>query len=576
MRSSLKPNLPSIFKICAMKNQIYHKMRKRKTEDQIKLRQWSNGIKLISWILIVASLNLFSGCMNYFKVEKATGPVAENINILNDQDKKIILHLDDEAWHISSITLNERFLDASIEGDYISVLSKPVKPDGANRYRKKASNDQSRVLNEVHMYTTEMSRKPGTMEISVPLSGIQKIEVYEKDKAATAGSYALGVLGVVAGAYVLTGIILVLTSCPFIYTNDGEQYILAGEIYSGSVQPQLERNDFMKLPVYNQHSKDYQLKIANELKEIQHTNLMEMWVFDHSSDLEIGIDKYGKYHTLSDPLTPISATNFEGTDLTGVLEHKDSLFYTSSLSDQELPLTDGVTLEFAKPDNASQAKVLIRAKNSLVLDFMFGQFQDQFGKRYKRWNKKQSKAPEEQLMQWKIDQNIPLTLSVERNGSWEPVDYYHVAGPVAFKEDILSFPLTGEESNPMKIKLEAGNFFWEIDYVGIDYSEDKELSYEIVPASAATDQSGKDITGKIRKDDKKYYNQTQTGNNAVVTFEIPENLQESRSIFLHSKGWYHILRDPSGTPDREYLETFRQPGRFNQFVNEYIQKLAEY
>lgn len=300
-----------------------------------------------------------------------------------------------------------------------------------------------------------------------------------------------------------------------------------------------------------------------------------MWVFDHSSDLNIWVDKYGKYHTAEQLLSPVSATGFDGTDLSALIAETDSLFFTGRICNEELPLTDGMILEFPKPENATSAKVMIRAKNSFVLDYMINQFYDQFGDLYKRWSKKQQKAPEEQLRQWTTDQNIPLSLSVERNGEWETVDYYNVIGPMAFKKDILSFPLTGTESNPVKIKLEAGNFFWDIDYVGIDYSADLELDYTVVSATSAINQSGKDIKKKIQADDRRYYDQPEVGNYAELSFDLPANLEESRSVFLHSKGWYHILRDTEGTPDIEYLETFREPGRFNLFVNEYMQQMVE-
>ena len=320
---------------------------------------------------------------------------------------------------------------------------------------------------------------------------------------------------------------------------------------------------------------DYQIKISNEVKEIQHTNLMELWVFDHSSDLKLWVDKNGNYHSVKNLISVGSASNLEGTDVTNLLVNKDSLYYSSSLEDSELPLTDGVVLSFPKPENAENAKLIIRAKNSFVLDYMVSKFQNQFGDLYGKWNKQQQKAPEEKLRQWLLDQNIPLQLSVERNGNWEAIDYYNIAGPMAFKDDILSIPLNGNESNPIKIKLESGNFFWEIDYAGIDYSTDLELNYHIVKASSAINEKGKDLKNQIISDDNNYYIQPEVGNNAIVSFKIPKKLNESQSIFLHSKGWYQILRDPSGTPDRDYLETFRQPGRFNQFVNDYIQSLAE-
>jgi hypothetical protein len=165
-------------------------------------------------------------------------------------------------------------------------------------------------------------------------------------------------------------------------------------------------------------------------------------------------------------------------------------------------------------------------------------------------------------------------LSVERNGKWETVDYFNVAGPMAFKDDVLSFPLNGTESNPLRIKLEAGNFFWEIDYVGIDFSEDIDLKYEIVPVKTAITEKNNNVRKMLLRDDNKYYTQPEIGDEALVTFQLPDSSNNEKILFLHSKGWYQILRDPSGPADREYLETFRQPGKFNRFVNENIQSLT--
>ncbi len=561
-----------------MKNLHFFNTKASKISVPIKLVTWSPLMKIISWLLIISMLNLFTGCMNYFKVRKATGSVEENIDDLNRQNKPIILHLDDKAWILNDIDISSDNLKAKTSKEYSSILQKPVKPDGANRYRtKKTAYDQSSVLNEVHVYTTELSRYPNSMQVSVPLTSIQKIEVYEKDQATTFGSWSLGILGAAAGTFLLITIIILLTksSCPFIYTFDGENYAFAGEIYSGSIQPNLERHDFLKLPVYNISNREYQLKISNEVKEIQHTNLMELWVFDHSPDLEIWIDKYGNYHSAFNLISPVSAKNFKGTDISELIANRDSLFYTSSITQNELSLTDGIIVEFQKPDNAKNAKLLVRAKNSYVLDYMVGQFHNQFGNLYEKWNKKQRKAPPEQLRQWTLNQNIPLTLSIQRNGVWEHVDYYNIAGPMAFKEDILSFPLNGTEGNPLRIKLESGNFFWDIDYTGIDFTDDIELNYQVIRAISAIDQNGRNVIKQIGYDDNKYYIQPEVGDKAAVIFELPETVADSRSIFLHSKGWYQILRNPSGTPDREYLETFRQPGRFNRFVNEYMQSMVQ-
>lgn len=544
------------------------------SKKKITLKRWSISIKLISWVLIFSLLNLTS-CMNYFKLTKASGPAADTIDSQKYLGKKIVVHMDDQVWYMENVEVSEMELTGELSDEYIYTLRNPLKPDGSNRYRKNKNIDESYILKEVHIFVSEMT-KENTFRTSIPLKAIQKIEVYEKDKAATIGSWTLGIIGVSTLAFGVLMIIVWLTksSCPFIYVFDGESYQLAGEIYSGTIQPSLERHDYLKLKSPDITQPELQLKIANEVKEIQHTNLMELWVFDHKKNVDVCVDKYGNYHTLSSVLPPISAQNFEGSDVTDLIKSKDDLIYTSTENENELPLVDGLELEFPKPENSKNAKLSLRAKNSFVLDFMLGEFQDEFGSLYKTWQKKQRKVPAEHLQDWSLSQNIPLSVSVERNGKWEFVDYFNLAGPMALKEDVLSIPLNGTESNPLKVKLEFGNFFWEIDYAAIDYSENLDLNYTLVPIENAINQDGKDVRKKMLVNDNKYYIQPEVGDYALVDFKLAPLQDEQRTFILHSKGWYKILREPEGKPDVEYLESFRQPGRFNQYVNDYLRKLT--
>lgn len=533
----------------------------------------SQFIKHFSLLMILAILNLAYGCNNYFKVTKDPRPASESLPDMQNQEKNLILHFENSAWVFQNAEIKENAITGFAFKPYESVLPYAVNSNKPNKYNK--NSPEQAALNEVHMYTAEYTRLD-SFSVSVPFSGIQKVEIYNQDKNATAGSYFLGTVGITAGVAAFISIIVALTksSCPFIYTFKGEQPILTGEIFSGSIQSAMERHDFLKIP-NESINQELKLKIANEVKEIQHTNLMELWIFDHDKNTDVWIDKYGKCHFTKTLIPSSHAETLTGTNVTDLISFKDSLFYTSTQILGELPLTDGIIMEFPNPKSTDKAKLVVRAKNSFVLDYMMGQFQNQFGDLYGKWFKKQQKASEETLNQWKLDQNLPLSLSVERNGIWEPVDYYNIAGPIAFKEDILSIPLNGNESDPIKVKLEYGNFFWEIDYAGMDYTNDTELNYQIIKVNTAVNQNEKEVSKYLLYDDKQYYDQPEVGDFALVSFKLPEQNSDKRTVYLHSKGWYHVLRNPSGTPDREYLETFRQPGRFNQFVNEYIQTVAK-
>jgi hypothetical protein len=516
--------------------------------------------------------------MNYFKVRKSTEPVEEEISNFKDQNKTIVIHFKHQAWFLGTpeLSSSESQLTGYLNNEYTSTLKNPVNPEGANRFRNRDNFNETHVLNEVHIYTTELTKLHG-IRAAIPLTSIEKIEIYEKDKATTVASWTVGTIGVIALGFLVIGVIVALTksSCPFIYISDGENYQLAGEIYSGCVLPNLERHDFLKLPFVSTSSSAYQLKISNEVKEIQHTNLMELWVFDHSDNIEIGIDKYGTVHTMTNLVSPSTVKNLAGSDVIELINSKDSLFYTSMEIGKEQQLTDGLVMEFANPKSSDEAKLSIRAKNSFILDYMSGQYYSEFGDLYKKWNRRLKWAPAYLLHDWSISQNIPLSLSVERNGIWEEIDYYNIAGPIAFKDDILAIPLNGSESNPLRVKLEFGNFFWEIDHVAIDYSENIEINYQVIPIQSAIDQNGKDVRKKMQADDRRYYIQPEVGDMAVVNFALPSlSASDTRTMFLHSKGWYEILRNPSGDPDKEFVEKFREPGQLNRYINDYMERLT--
>ncbi len=108
---------------------------------------------------------------------------------MQDQQKFIILHLDDKAWQLKDIIVNEESVTGSISELVGHERYKSVKPDNSNRYLKSKSHDESYILSEVHIYVTEYSEAENG-RISIPAGAIEKIEIYDKDKGATTASWA--------------------------------------------------------------------------------------------------------------------------------------------------------------------------------------------------------------------------------------------------------------------------------------------------------------------------------------------------------------------------------------------------
>ncbi|MDP4240804.1 MAG: hypothetical protein Q8904_15180 [Bacteroidota bacterium] len=531
--------------------------------------------KFVSVILIFAMFNLTVGCHSYFKVNSSPRPTSEKIATLDAAGKTIIIHFGTKKWLLTDAVVKNDTLSGTT-GEYkMPPTIHPVNPERPNRYLVKRNENQEYLLNEVHLYLDEYA-SPGNNKVLIPVKGIHKIEIYDKDTAATVGSWFLGAVTGTAAFIGLLSLIIVLTkkSCPFIYTWDGKSYHFEGEIYSGSIHKPLERNDYLRLPTYP-GQKTYTLKITNEVRESQYTNLMELLVVDHPKNVTVLADKNGTITTMGEAIPPTLATSLEGSDVTSLLASRDTLFYQSNPALNDKPLKDYLILDFPVKENAKSAGLVIRAKNSVLLDYAMGKFHDLFGSKYNRYMKNQDNASGAEMRQWTLDQGIPLSLYVERDGNWEFVDYYNVMGPMAFKDDVLKVPLKGNESHPLRLKLEFGTFLWEIDYAALVYSPDREVTTHIIPVNTAVNEQQQDVSAFLLHDDGLYYTQPEINNRAVVTFNLPEPTGQSRTIILHTKGWYRVLQQPAGTPDTHYLKEFRKPGRFNQFIYEnldYVRK----
>jgi len=409
---------------------------------------------------------------------------------------------------------------------------------------------------------------------TLSMDQIQRIEVYDTD----VGKTILAVAGsVVAVAGIVTLIVLLTKdSCPFVYVHNGDSYEFTGEIYSGAIFPYLERHDYLPLPQLKPVNNEYKIKIANLVKEIQYTNLTELILVEHPETTEVLVDKYGECHTFADIQIPLRATNSLQKDVLTELSCKDSLKYIGDINEDVEEDKDFVILEFDKPEDVDTAKLLLRAKNSFWLDHIFREFFTLFGDKYANWYDKQRNLSEGNDPNWSLEQGIPLSIYLEKNGVWEFIDYYNIIGPVAEKDVIMPIDISDIGSENLKVKLEYGYLFWELDFVGIDFTPDLEVKERVISLNKAIDEESIDVSNLLLQDDEEYYTMDEVGDKAEITFSVPTLSNASKySVFLHSKGHYEVIRDPDGAPDISYLRSFQKPGQFGKFSKEKFLELNE-
>jgi hypothetical protein len=520
--------------------------------------------KPVSWFIILSFLTMTNGCY-YYRVNRSSEPPAYTISKMQDEHKYIILHIDDKAWQLSDIIIEQENITGTISELYGIERYRIVKPDAPNRYRK----DQSQILNEVHIYTSEFT-KTGSTKITFPIKAIFRIDIYDKATGATIASWGFSSLGIGIGAAGVLFIIILLTksSCPFIYSYNGTDYIFTGEIFSGATQPGLERDDYLLLPSIASTAGTYKVKITNEVHEIQSINFAGLLVIDHSKNSSVLIDKNGIPYSFNKPVSPVKAECTGGNNILPLIAYRDTLLYSGNETKVGKNGIDEIVIKFIKPENAQSSKLIIRAKNSFWLDVLISKIHKLFGERYNSYSLKEAKTPGIKLRKWQLDQKIPLSVYIEKNGRWEFVDYFNIAGPMALRDDILPLNLKGINSDTIKIKLTAGFLFWDIDYAGMDFSKNEVMKPLTVPVKTAIDNNNIDIRGLLLNPDQNYYVQKQTGDEAFLTFDASVQQENDRSVFLHTRGYYKILREQTGKADKKKLKTFRKPNSVPAFSKE--------
>ncbi|MDP4264728.1 MAG: hypothetical protein Q8941_19530 [Bacteroidota bacterium] len=527
----------------------------------------------ITCTIVLLSLLLVTACHNYYKATQTpVGSASQKATVMDSlklQNRYFVLRSGENAYYMNNISLSADQSTLTATLDTLAAGHRLHLTNGRKgKMMYKKNRPEAIVISEVHLYIPEdPSLKPGPYTLG--LDKVQKIEVLEKDKAKTTSSYVIGAIGYTLGSMVVVGIIILATksSCPFVSAYNNDEFSLQGEIYGGSIYPQLARDDYMPLRMSPSANGTLQVKISNELKEKQYTDMADLLIISHDKDTKVLADEKGNLFQVAEPQLPLKATFSNEKDVLAPLQKENDnhlLYFDDTLAENARNYVD---IRFTKPAMAAKGKLILSIKNSYWLDYLYGELAKGFGKYYGKYIKKQYKKPASELIKWTREQHMPLEVSIKTSSGWRKLADITTIGPVATREMVVPVDLSGINEPYTEIRLSSGFMFWEIDYAAMDYSPDKNIVVETVSPSIATDESGKNVADVLAKADGIYLEQPVPGNVATLQYQFkPANDPgKSYSYILHTRGYYIHVRDFKNPPDVKFLNQFKKPGTFNGF-----------
>lgn len=545
----------------------------------MKLRKFYSAV-FLGYVLM---LFIYS-CKSFYKVVNKPLSIentsSQEVAKMQLQYRYFILRNGGMAYHMEDMQLSEDKKSIMCKLELVPSTHQLYLINTSNRdrsYSKGGDLKQEGVLNEVHLYL-----KPGdTLNYGgyvLDLGRVDKIEIIEKDQGRTTSNHLIVGIGVTLGVFLLVGIIAIATksSCPFVSAYDGSNFTLQGEIYGGAIYPQLARHDYLPLRMNPLDDGSLQIKITNELKEKQFTDLAELWVITHDSSTQVLADESGNLYSISQPQAPIKALLNNKTDITTALaeasDHK--IIYM----DDTATINSGneVYMKFNKPLNASKGKLMLTLKNSYFLDLLYGELAKGFGSYYTTYVIEQRNKPAASLKEWVRDQQIPLVVSVKTRNGWKQISEITTVGPLSNRSMVVPVDLKEVETFT-EIKLSSGFMFWEIDQAAMEYNVNTNFSVQKCKPVAAKDEVGKNVLDVLLHEDAKYLDQPQIGNSATIVFQPAKAAAVglSRSYILHAKGYYEHIRDFKGKPDVSFLKQFTKPNSFPSFGLNVYKKMSK-
>jgi hypothetical protein len=406
--------------------------------------------------------------------------------------------------------------------------------------------------------TSSFSRyrpSPSDTLVAIPMSSVQYLMV----RRTSVGKTLAVIVAVPVVALGVLAALVAASSCPFVYSWDGERWVLDAEPYGGAVTKGLERDDVGELEHLRPHAGEYRLLVTNEMRETQYTNQLRLLVVDHAPGARVTADETGRVHALTALRGPTRATVGGRQNVTELLAAVDGRAWAPEPAlDEQGRVRRELVLELSRPPGARELKLLVRAATTpwgaMTLRTMLemrGQYVDAW---YRAIDTDPASA--ELLHAWNLREELfMLKLDVEEADGWRTRAVLGGGGPAVSENRVVTLDVSAARGETVRVRLRPPAGFWSIDAVQVAHGRDATVRVDTVAPRVATDAKRGDVLPALAQRDDRYHDMPALGDRADVRFAAPPpRAGQARTVLLHSRGYYRLHLPPGRVADLATLQ----------------------
>jgi hypothetical protein len=407
-------------------------------------------------------------------------------------------------------------------------------------------------LKEFRFFTTGLVGQGERDEIEIPLDSIAIVEVRERNMAPA-------IFAVLAAGTAVAVLIASQqspeepTSCPFVYSFDGEEYRFDSETFAGAVARGLDRTDYDNLEHLQPVDGRYRLRLANSRPETQYTDELKLIVVDHALGTQVVPGRAGEVHVTANLRAPQAARGVHGAEALAAVRHADDIYWSGApLEEADLDkpeeLRDGLVVSFARPPGVRSAAIVVRSRNTALAPFALAEFLQLQGEGLFHWYLRvaQEENLRQRIRRW-VAREGTLHVLLWQEGRWTLQDALTDVGPAISKSQVARLDLSGVDADTVAVRLESARGLWQIDWVAMDMGPETPVTVTEMEPRWARDERGRDVRELLASEDGLYYASVE-GGVAEIEFFVPRPPPGdwARSVILKSRGFYYIHVPHSG------------------------------
>ena len=523
--------------------------------------------RIIYFFVLISIMGLSSCFLNFYRTNSKPSISTTTVSKLSSENRYFIIHFANSTNGLENVSAN----NDSIYGTIVPLTpehSKNLYPEATNPKNRVKARDKKNTLMEVHLYTNAELKNTDSV-FAANISSFNRADVYELNKSATTTNHIISTVGIVTVSTVIIGLIVlaITCNCPQVYMENNGAYNFTSGLYSGAVYSTLERTDYLPLSTVPYNAKDISFKIANAKNEEQFINKVELLQVTHSANTNVLADRHGDIYSYEKTIAPVSAFTDDKNDIKKALTQTDEQYYSFDNNANKNGFSD-VRLIFDKPANTTDAKLVIHARNTYWGGLLHKEFINLFGDDFEKWRAKQESANPKDLEKWQTEQALPLMVYIKTNDGWKFIDYFQLIGNTASRDMIMHIDTKNITGDKIELKLETAYRFWDLDFAGIDYSNNENFTAKVIEPTEAIKSDNTNEQQTLLNNDKNYVHLI---NDEFVSlkYAFPQTVNYTEaSYFLISGGYYHSLEKITGKADYNALMKFKKQGAFDKFSRE--------